>query len=120
MIEYYWLQVAVAIVLFAILWLVESFMPFVVNRDQTARNRARNIGIGVFNVVILAGLFAPALVLVGDWVALNNVGLLKMVELPTSVSIMLGILVIDGWMDVYLASRKSPNSFPLAISQCLS
>ncbi len=99
------MQIIVAVIVLALLWTLETVIPFLQNRRQRLKHSMRNIAIGVFNTIILAILFAPVLVNLTAWTEINNLGLLHLVDLPVWATAVLAILLLDGWM--YLWHRAN-------------
>jgi sterol desaturase/sphingolipid hydroxylase (fatty acid hydroxylase superfamily) len=95
------MQIIIAAIVLSLLWALETIVPFLPNRKQRFKHAARNITIGLFNSVILAVLFAPALYGLTNWTEINDFGLLHLVNLPIWASAILAILFQDAWMYVW-------------------
>jgi sterol desaturase/sphingolipid hydroxylase (fatty acid hydroxylase superfamily) len=93
-----------------ILWMLESWLPFMQGRRQRLRHAARNLTLGLLNAAALALLAAPLMVRMAAWAQHSGVGLLRLVNLPVAVSTLLGLMLLDGWM--YLWHRAN-HRFPL-------
>jgi len=92
------MQILVAAIVLALLWTLETVIPFLPNRRERIKHSARNLAIGLFNSVILALLFAPVLFGLTAWTENNNFGLLHLLDLPPWASAILAILFQDAWM----------------------
>lgn len=103
------LQIIVAGVILAVLWTLETVIPFLPDRRESIKHSARNITIGVFNAVILAVLYAPILFRLTAWMETNNFGLLHLFDLPLWVSVISAILLQDAWM---YAWHRANHRFP--------
>jgi sterol desaturase/sphingolipid hydroxylase (fatty acid hydroxylase superfamily) len=80
------------------LWVLESWLPFMKGRRQRLRHAVRNLTLGLLNAAVLALLAAPLMVRMTAWVEHSGVGLLRLISLPVSVSTLLALLLLDGWM----------------------
>ena len=92
------MQIVVAAIVLALLWMLEAVIPFLPNRQRKAKHSARNITIGAFNAVILAILFAPVLFRLTTWTESNNFGLLHLIDLPIWALAIVAVLLQDAWM----------------------
>ncbi len=99
------MQIIVAVIVLALLWTLETVIPFLQNRQQRLKHSMRNIAIGVFNTIILAILFGPILLNLTEWTEINNLGLLHLVDLSIWATAILAVLLLDGWM--YLWHRAN-------------
>lgn len=103
------LQIIVSGVILAVLWTLETVIPFLPDRRERVKHSARNITIGGFNAAILAVLYAPILFRLTDWTSNNNFGLLHLFELPFWFSVISAILLQDAWM---YAWHRANHRFP--------
>lgn len=103
------MQIVVAAIVLALLWMLEAVFPFLPNRQGKIKHSARNITIGAFNAVILAILFAPVLFRLTTWTESVNFGLLHLIDLPIWFSAILAILLQDAWMYVW---HRANHRFP--------
>jgi sterol desaturase/sphingolipid hydroxylase (fatty acid hydroxylase superfamily) len=87
------------------LWALESWLPFMKGRRQRLRHAARNLTLGLLNVVVIALLAAPLVVRVVAWAEHSGFGLLHIIDLPVVASALLALLLLDGWM--YLWHRAN-------------
>lgn len=88
---------AVAAGVLALLWIGEAVAPMVAGRTGRAAHAARNLTLGVLNAVVLAVVFAGAMLAVGEWAQRESLGLLRIVTLPAWVHWTLALVLIDAW-----------------------
>lgn len=101
------LQIFVAASVLALIWTLETVIPFHPDRRERFKHSARNIFIGLFNAVIMALLFAPILVSLTNWTEANNFGFLHLIALPVWASAVFALLLQDAWMYAWHRANHS-------------
>jgi len=81
----------------ALLWIGEAMVPMFVGRSHRAAHAARNLALAALNAVVLAVVFAGAMLAAGEWARQENIGLLRIVELPAWIHWALALVLIDLW-----------------------
>lgn len=94
-----------AVIGLAVIWLLESWLPFVTGRKNRTRHALRNITLALVNLAALSLFMALVTAGVAEWAESNNFGLLRWVNFPFWLSTVLAILLIDCWM--YLWHRAN-------------
>jgi sterol desaturase/sphingolipid hydroxylase (fatty acid hydroxylase superfamily) len=84
---------------------LESWLPAAGNRHYRLRHAARNLTLGLLNAAALALLAAPLIANVAGWAEGGRFGLLNLLSLPPAISIVIAILLFDGWL--YLLHRAN-------------
>lgn len=84
---------------------LESWLPAAGNRHYRMRHAARNLALGLLNVLAVATLAAPLIVSIAWWTEGNRFGLLKLLNLPPVITTVIAILLFDGWL--YLMHRAN-------------
>ena len=102
--------VVAAVIGLAVIWLLETWLPFVIGRKDRARHALRNLLLALANLAAISLLFATATASATAWAANNNFGLLRLVDAPLWLTTTLAILLIDCWM--YLWHRAN-HEIPL-------
>lgn len=93
----------------AVLWVLEGVAPEFARRGQRLAHFLRNIALGVMNGLIVAALFAAALLAVTEWARERGFGLLNLLELPWWLAWPLAIVLFDFWMYVWhVLNHKIP------------
>ncbi len=64
---------------------------------RRALNAATNLGFGLLNAVVVAGVFVGLWAIIATWSATHQFGLLHWLPLPAVASWMLAILLLDSW-----------------------
>lgn len=64
---------------------------------RRALNAATNLGFGLLNAVVVAGVFVGLWAMIATWSATHQFGLLHWLPLPAVASWMLAILLLDSW-----------------------
>ncbi len=98
---FYFAKFAVPIVLLMLLWLCETWHPFFSWRNGRFRHAAHNIGLALFNVLILGLLFGTANVLIADWTTQAGFGLLNLWGMHPAMQLIGAIVLLDAWMYVW-------------------
>jgi sterol desaturase/sphingolipid hydroxylase (fatty acid hydroxylase superfamily) len=89
---------------------LESWLPATGNRRRRLRHTARNLTLGLLNILVAATLAAPSIASVAMWTDESRFGLLNLLNLPPAIAIVTAILMFDGWL--YLLHRAN-HKFPL-------
>jgi sterol desaturase/sphingolipid hydroxylase (fatty acid hydroxylase superfamily) len=88
---------------------LESWLPFRKGRRKRFRHGLRNISLGAMNAVVMALVAPPLFVHLTTWAERSDVGLLRLIDLPVVVSMLLAVLLLDGWMYLWhLANHRLP------------
>jgi sterol desaturase/sphingolipid hydroxylase (fatty acid hydroxylase superfamily) len=94
----------------AILLGLEQGIPAVPGRKGLWRHGVWNLGLGIFNAVVLGLLAAPLLRWATAWGEERGVGLTRQLPVPEAVAVGVALVAFDGWM--YLWHRAN-HLFPL-------
>jgi sterol desaturase/sphingolipid hydroxylase (fatty acid hydroxylase superfamily) len=94
-------KLALAISMFLVLILLETLLPLFRDRRQRLRHGARNVGIMIFNTILLSLLFSTVYGLVYVYSAEREFGLFYHLPAPLFVRVALLILIFDAWMYVW-------------------
>ncbi|MGH7201233.1 MAG: sterol desaturase family protein [Planctomycetaceae bacterium] len=105
-----WLKPAFTVVCLALLWSWETLFPFFERRRGRLRHGGHNLAIALFNTVVLALLFGVVTVIVAQWAARNDLGLLHQIEMPWPIRLLSAVLLLDAWL--YLWHRLN-HAVPL-------
>jgi sterol desaturase/sphingolipid hydroxylase (fatty acid hydroxylase superfamily) len=89
----------------AVIWLLETWLPFVAGRQGRVRHALRNILLALVNLAAVTLFFAAATAGVATWAASGDFGLLRQIPAPPWLTLPLSILLIDCWM--YLWHRAN-------------
>ncbi len=81
----------------AALWALEGAWPMFRGRREHTLHHARNVGLGVFNALVGAGLAAWTLLLVAQLAEQAEFGLLRWVSLPAMVEWVAAFVLFDLW-----------------------
>jgi sterol desaturase/sphingolipid hydroxylase (fatty acid hydroxylase superfamily) len=90
-------QTIVIVVSMVSLWSWESVSPFF-QQGHRIRHAARNIAIALLNALFLSLVAAGITIKVAEATSANQIGLMFLIDLPLSVRIVFGLLVLDFWM----------------------
>ncbi len=66
-------------------------------RKGKARHDLTNIGLGVFNALVVSALFAAATLAVTGWASARELGLLHRLDLPAWLTLMTAVIGFDAW-----------------------
>lgn len=92
---------AVAVIVLALLWAFESWLPFFAEFNETKKrlpHAGRNFALGAFNALVLGGLFTGSMVWAAAWAAEQGFGLLHQFQLTLWEAGALSVVLFDGWM----------------------
>ncbi|HVR76061.1 MAG TPA: sterol desaturase family protein [Planctomycetota bacterium] len=99
----------VASLVLAALWVAESWVPFFSHFQGRLKDRirhdVRNLALGITNAALLALLLGGVFALVGSWAEEANVGILRALEWPGWIEVVVALVVFDLWM--YLWHRAN-------------
>ncbi|MEE8624697.1 MAG: sterol desaturase family protein [Acidiferrobacterales bacterium] len=102
-------KTAVMLIALVLLYLLEMVFPFYLDRKGKFAHGVRNLGLGLFNAVVIAVLFTSSVFMAERWSFTQQYGILNVVELPLLMKIILMILLFDLWMYVWhVANHKIP------------
>jgi sterol desaturase/sphingolipid hydroxylase (fatty acid hydroxylase superfamily) len=101
---------AAPVLLLALFWCWETWWPFLGHRQARLRHAAHNLGVALFNTVILGLVFGSVTGMVAGWTGQNEFGLLNSFGLAEPFHFMLALVLLDGWM--YLWHRAN-HAVPL-------
>jgi len=76
----------------------ELFFPFFKNFTNKFVHDVRNLGIGMFNALLAALVFAGSFIWLSTWTEVNSFGLLNLFDLPAWLSLLLAVIIFDLWM----------------------
>jgi sterol desaturase/sphingolipid hydroxylase (fatty acid hydroxylase superfamily) len=96
-----WLPVArpaVAAVVLALLWTIESVAPMYVGREHRVRHGLTHLAMGLINVIVVAAPFAALVYAVCTWAEREHFGLVRRVAMPEPVRWIVVLILFDGWM----------------------
>ena len=91
----------VPVVLLALFWCWETWKPFCGQRSGRLKHAVHNLGIALFNTVVLGVLFGSATVFVEEWTDRHEFGLLNSIGIAGPGRFVLALLLLDGWMYVW-------------------
>ena len=94
-----------AVIGLAVIWLLETWLPFVAGRKHRVRHAFRNITLALANLAVIILVFAAVTAGVITWAASNDFGLLRRIPAPLWLTTVLAILLMDCWM--YLWHRAN-------------
>src|SRR5262249_40182101 len=86
---------------------IESWLPAADNRRRRMTHAARNMTLGLLNVLAVALLAAPLIAKVAVWAEESRFGLLNLLSLSPATATVAAILLFDGWL--YLLHRANPQ-----------
>jgi sterol desaturase/sphingolipid hydroxylase (fatty acid hydroxylase superfamily) len=98
-------QAAVGIVVLLLLWLLETWFPFFIDRPQRLRHDLRNLVVGGLNLTVIGLGFSAATASVAAWAERTQFGLLNRWAGPPWVELPVALLLFDAWM--YLWHRAN-------------
>lgn len=102
---YYRLKLVVPVAFLTAFWIWETWQPLFEWRERRWRHGARNLAVALLNVIVLAAVFGTASVAVAAWTSQSAIGLLHLLPIPFWFALVLGLLILDGWM--YLWHRAN-------------
>lgn len=110
-----WEEVPLAVMVagLAVLLGLEQWIPADRERGERGggwRHGAWNLGLGIFNAVVLGLLAAPLLQWATVWAEVRGFGLTRLLPLPEEVAVAVALVAFDGWM--YLWHRAN-HALPL-------
>ena len=92
----------VAAAFLVVLWTAEGFLPFFPEfpgrNGARVRHDLRNLTLGVGNALLVALLFGGLFVIQESWTDAAGFGLLRVLELPLWLQIVVAVLLFDLWM----------------------
>jgi sterol desaturase/sphingolipid hydroxylase (fatty acid hydroxylase superfamily) len=103
-------KMVVPVVLLALFWFWETWRPFFGQGEERIRHAIHNLGIAVFNTVILGLAFGFVSAAVAGWTEENRFGLLNALGRVEPIRFGLALLLLDGWMYVW---HRANHTFPL-------
>jgi sterol desaturase/sphingolipid hydroxylase (fatty acid hydroxylase superfamily) len=92
---------AAPLVLLALFWCWETWRPFFGQKEGRLKHAAHNLVIAVFNTLTLGLVFGSVTVMVAEWTARNQFGLLNSVTIAGPLRFGLALVLLDGWMYVW-------------------
>lgn len=95
----------VAVGTLLVLWLLETWLPFLIDRPGRLRHAVRNLVIGGLNLVVIGFGFSALTAGVVAWAARARFGLLSVWTGPLWIETLLALLLFDSWM--YLWHRAN-------------
>ncbi len=81
----------------ALLWIGEATVPMIVGRRRRIAHAARNFTLAALNAIVLAVVFAGAMLAASEWARREHVGLLRIVALPAWAHWTFALVLIDLW-----------------------
>ena len=75
-------------------WIIEGIIPLASLKYEKWKHAGLNLFF-TFTTIVINFLFAGTILLVSDWAAKNHFGLLQLVEMPTWLLLIVGMLVLD-------------------------
>jgi sterol desaturase/sphingolipid hydroxylase (fatty acid hydroxylase superfamily) len=104
------LKPAVTVVLLAVFWTWETWLPFFGRRPHRLRHATRNLVLAAGNAALLALAFGTLTVGVCTWTKESGHGLLPGLDLAPAVRFALALVLLDGWMYVW---HRANHAVPL-------
>ena len=95
------IQSGIAVGVLAVLWLLETLLPFFTDRPHRLRHALRNLMIGGINLIVMAVAFAGAMAGVSAWAEQRHFGLLNRLSLPVWAALPLALVLFDAWMYIW-------------------
>jgi sterol desaturase/sphingolipid hydroxylase (fatty acid hydroxylase superfamily) len=96
-----WLKPSVAIILLAVFWSWETWLPFFQFRKFRIRHALHNLGIAILNTIVLGLVFGAATVWISEWTVRNKLGLLPIIGMPWYGDLIGALMLLDLWMYVW-------------------
>jgi sterol desaturase/sphingolipid hydroxylase (fatty acid hydroxylase superfamily) len=91
-------KAAVTVIVLAVLWGWETWLPFFERQEGRFRHAGRNVALAVLNTIVLALAFSAGIGAVADWAQRNDLGLLHTINLDAPAQLVLALVLLDGWM----------------------
>jgi sterol desaturase/sphingolipid hydroxylase (fatty acid hydroxylase superfamily) len=88
----------VAVGTLLVLWLLETWVPFLIDRPGRLRHAARNLVMGGLNLLVIGFGFSAVTAAVATWAAQAQFGFLNLWSGPLWIETPLALLLFDGWM----------------------
>jgi sterol desaturase/sphingolipid hydroxylase (fatty acid hydroxylase superfamily) len=98
-------KTAAAVVFLALFWIWESLHPFFPLVPGRLRHAGCNLVIALLNAIVLGLIFGLLATIISDWADEHALGLLRRVETPDGVRLVLALVLLDGW--TYLWHRAN-------------
>lgn len=98
-------RLAVAVVFLTLFWCWETWRPFLGHRQGRIRHAAHNVGIALFNTIVMGVVFASTTATVAAWTTQEQLGLLHALPLGRAIRFLLALGLLDGAM--YLWHRAN-------------
>jgi sterol desaturase/sphingolipid hydroxylase (fatty acid hydroxylase superfamily) len=95
------IKLVVPVVLLALFWCWETWRPFFGQREGRVRHAGHNLGIALFNTVVLGLIFGFVTTTVAEWAEESHRGLLSALGLAGPLRFVLALVLLDGWMYVW-------------------
>ena len=93
------------VVLLALFWCWETWRPFFGAPGGRWRHAARNLALGLLNNVVLALAFGAGTLMVAEWTARQQLGLLNVLDMNAALRFASALILLDGLM--YLWHRAN-------------
>ncbi len=87
----------VAAAVLGAMWLLEGLVPMFEGRRRRVRHGASNVALGLANAVVVAFVFAAAMLAATEWARANSFGLLRWLGAEGVAAAAAGFLLIDLW-----------------------
>ncbi len=85
----------------ALLWSLEGVIPMFEGRERRGRHDLANLGLGVFNALVVSLLFATATLGITTWAEDVGFGLLNVIELTPWIAALSAVVLFDAWQYVW-------------------
>jgi sterol desaturase/sphingolipid hydroxylase (fatty acid hydroxylase superfamily) len=100
----------ITVLLLALFWGWETWLPFFGRRRDRLRHAARNLALALGNTVLLALAFGLATARVTAWTEEKGIGVLGALGLAAPARFALALVLLDGWM---YAWHRANHAVPL-------
>jgi len=91
----------IEIVALTVIYSLESFFPLFSGRQKRLQHAARNVGLGLVNVLVVSALFSSLLAVDAAWTEGRGLGLLHLLSFPFWLETLVVFILFDFWMYIF-------------------
>lgn len=95
------LKLGIQAALLALIFMLETFLPFYRGRLQRMSHALPNVLVAVINGLAGTVFFAPLLLIICQWSAEHSFGLLNLFEINPWIETFIALVLFDGWMYIW-------------------
>lgn len=95
---------------FVLIWVAEGIFPYAQRNSHRLLHAVWNLTLTGVNALVTALFSAILLVNVAHWAEVENIGLLRLMPLPSSLTTVTSIFLLDAWMYIW---HRSNHELPL-------